>query len=42
MPNCYQANDEMLEISSQEITKKDEGLPKKVFFFIFCSFNQNL
>jgi len=28
----------MLEISSQEITKKDEGLPEKGF--IFCSFNQ--
>ncbi|MDA0781266.1 MAG: tetratricopeptide repeat protein [Rickettsiales bacterium] len=39
MPNCYQANDNMLEISKDTITKKDEGLPEDKF--IFCSFNQS-
>jgi len=38
MPDCYQANDNDLEISEEEITKEYEGLPEDKF--IFCSFNQ--
>lgn len=38
MPDCYQANDNELEISTENITKQSEGLPEDKF--IFCSFNQ--
>lgn len=38
LPDCYQANDNLLEISDEVITKEEEGLPEDKF--IFCSFNQ--
>jgi len=39
MPDCYQANDNQLEISSHNYQKKDFNLPEDKF--IFCSFNQS-
>ena len=38
MPDCYQANDNDLEISDEEITKESEELPEDKL--IFCSMNQ--
>jgi protein O-GlcNAc transferase len=38
MPDCYQANDNDLEISEEEITRESEGLPEDKL--IFCSLNQ--
>lgn len=38
MPNCYQANDDLLEISPEETTRAEHGLPETGF--VFCSFNQ--
>lgn len=38
MPNCYQANDDALEISSTQTTRAEHGLPENAF--VFCSFNQ--
>ena len=37
MPNCYQPNDDMRDISKSEIKRKDQGLPNNAF--VFCSFN---
>jgi predicted O-linked N-acetylglucosamine transferase (SPINDLY family) len=39
LPNCYQANQEKIEISNKNIDKKDFGLPKDKF--IFGCFNNN-
>lgn len=38
MPNCYQANDDMLEISPEATTRSEHGLPETGV--VFCSFNQ--
>jgi len=38
LPDCYQANDNDLIISDENITKKSEGLPEDKF--IFCCLNQ--
>lgn len=38
LPDCYQANDNTLKISSEHITRQAEGLPENKF--VFCSFNQ--
>ena len=38
MPNCYQANDDKLPISTKETTREENNLPAKGF--VFCSFNQ--
>jgi len=38
MPNCYQANDDSLEIAAREATRAENGLPENAF--VFCSFNQ--
>lgn len=38
MPNCYQANDDMLEISKDKVERSENLLPENEF--VFCSFNQ--
>jgi len=39
MPNCYQANQEKIEISDKNLNKKDLGLPEDKF--IFACFNNS-
>ena len=33
LPNCYQANQEKIEISDKNLNKKDLGLPEDKFIF---------
>jgi predicted O-linked N-acetylglucosamine transferase (SPINDLY family) len=33
LPNCYQANQEKIEISNKNLNKKDFGLPQDKFIF---------
>ena len=33
LPNCYQANQEKIEVSNKKLNKKDFGLPKDKFIF---------
>ncbi|MDC0428847.1 tetratricopeptide repeat protein [Candidatus Pelagibacter sp.] len=33
LPNCYQANQEKIEVSNKKLNKKDFGLPKNKFIF---------